>query len=212
MVRTTAAVDDASEELAALGSVLLAHVDDLRCELELLTVVGGAVAGGEGKGGVDVLSSSSWTYSVAWEDEETRLGMESAGKDRLLEPVAALRMPEAVRKVLDKKLSKLIGLELAASEANVTCNYLEPFGSSTHARISTRSMATNLQVDIIKVRPYVRDPALLRRVRSMCVSFLFLVRCLTVVLQVSALCNGIDSGTVSPFVVFNSADNTDKNA
>ncbi|KAJ6577656.1 ATP-dependent protease La [Mycena capillaripes] len=57
------------------------------------------------------------------------LGMESDGKDRLLdkfrERAAALRMPEAVRKVFDEELSKLAGLEPAASEANVTRNYLE---------------------------------------------------------------------------------------
>jgi Lon-like ATP-dependent protease len=57
------------------------------------------------------------------------LGMESDGKDRLLdkfrERAAALRMPEPVRKVFDEELSKLAGLEPAASEANVTRNYLE---------------------------------------------------------------------------------------
>jgi Lon-like ATP-dependent protease len=34
-------------------------------------------------------------------------------------------MPEPVRKVFDEELSKLAGLEPAASEANVTRNYLE---------------------------------------------------------------------------------------
>ncbi|KAJ7198274.1 Lon protease C-terminal proteolytic domain-containing protein [Mycena pura] len=57
------------------------------------------------------------------------LGMESDGKDRLLdkfrERAAALRMPEQVRKVFDEELNKLAGLEPAASEANVTRNYLE---------------------------------------------------------------------------------------
>ena len=57
------------------------------------------------------------------------LGMESDGKDKLLEKfkerAATLKMPEAVRKVFDEEISKLAGLEPAASEANVTRNYLE---------------------------------------------------------------------------------------
>lgn len=57
------------------------------------------------------------------------LGMESDGKDKLIEKfkerAAALKMPEGVRKVFDEELNKLMGLEPAASEANVTRNYLE---------------------------------------------------------------------------------------
>lgn len=57
------------------------------------------------------------------------LGMESDGKDKLIEKfkerAATLNMPEDVRKVFDEELSKLAGLEPAASEANVTRNYLE---------------------------------------------------------------------------------------
>ncbi|KAJ7809554.1 Lon protease C-terminal proteolytic domain-containing protein [Mycena olivaceomarginata] len=57
------------------------------------------------------------------------LGLESDGKDKLLDKfrarAAALRMPEGVRKVFDEELSKLAGLEPAASEAGVTRNYLE---------------------------------------------------------------------------------------
>ncbi|KZP20715.1 ATP-dependent protease La [Athelia psychrophila] len=57
------------------------------------------------------------------------LGMESDGKDKLIEKfkerAATLNMPEGVRKVFDEELSKLAGLEPAASEANVTRNYLE---------------------------------------------------------------------------------------
>ncbi len=57
------------------------------------------------------------------------LGMESDGKDKLIEKfkerAAVLKMPEAVRKVFDEEISKLAGLEPAASEANVTRNYLE---------------------------------------------------------------------------------------
>ena len=57
------------------------------------------------------------------------LGMESDGKDKLIEKfkerAAALKMPEAVRKVFDEELNKLMHLEPSASEANVTRNYLE---------------------------------------------------------------------------------------
>ena len=57
------------------------------------------------------------------------LGMESDGKDKLIEKfkerAAQLKMPEAVQKVFDEELSKLTHLEPAASEANVTRNYLE---------------------------------------------------------------------------------------
>ncbi|KAK7042923.1 ATP-dependent Lon protease pim1 [Paramarasmius palmivorus] len=57
------------------------------------------------------------------------LGMESDGKDKLIEKfrerAAQLKMPEPVRKVFDEELNKLAGLEPAASEANVTRNYLE---------------------------------------------------------------------------------------
>ncbi|PBL03220.1 ATP-dependent protease La [Armillaria gallica] len=57
------------------------------------------------------------------------LGMESDGKDKLIEKfkerAASLKMPEIVRKVFDEEINKLAGLEPAASEANVTRNYLE---------------------------------------------------------------------------------------
>ncbi|OCH84042.1 ATP-dependent protease La [Obba rivulosa] len=57
------------------------------------------------------------------------LGMESDGKDKLIEKfkerAATLKMPEQVRKVFDEELNKLMHLEPSASEANVTRNYLE---------------------------------------------------------------------------------------
>lgn len=57
------------------------------------------------------------------------LGMESDGKDKLIEKfkerAANLKMPESVRKVFDEELNKLMHLEPAASEANVTRNYLD---------------------------------------------------------------------------------------
>jgi Lon-like ATP-dependent protease len=68
------------------------------------------------------------------------LGMESDGKDKLIEKfkerAASLKMPDGVRKVFDEELNKLMGLEPAASEANVTRNYLEwltqiPWGQHT---------------------------------------------------------------------------------
>ncbi|KAJ3483890.1 hypothetical protein NLI96_g6007 [Meripilus lineatus] len=57
------------------------------------------------------------------------LGMESDGKDKIIEKfkerAAVLKMPEGVKKVFDEELNKLMHLEPAASEANVTRNYLE---------------------------------------------------------------------------------------
>lgn len=57
------------------------------------------------------------------------LGMESDGKDKLIEKFKeranSLKMPEQVRKVFDEELAKLQTLEPAASEANVTRNYLD---------------------------------------------------------------------------------------
>ena len=57
------------------------------------------------------------------------LGMESDGKDKMIEKfkerAASLKMPEQVKKVFDEELNKLQHLEPAASEANVTRNYLE---------------------------------------------------------------------------------------
>ncbi|KAG9104221.1 ATP-dependent Lon protease pim1 [Ceratobasidium sp. 370] len=57
------------------------------------------------------------------------LGMESDGKDKLIEKLReranALKMPDGVRKVFEEELNKLQHLEPAASEANVTRNYLD---------------------------------------------------------------------------------------
>ncbi|KAK7033046.1 Lon protease-like protein, mitochondrial [Favolaschia claudopus] len=84
------------------------------------------------------------------------LGMESDGKDKLLdkfrERAAALRMPEPVRKVFDEELSKLAGLEPAASEANVTRNYLEwltqiPWGQHSRENFSIAHAQTVLDED-----------------------------------------------------------------
>lgn len=57
------------------------------------------------------------------------LGMESDGKDKLVErfkeKAGKLAMPEGVKKVFDEELNKLMHLEPAASEFNVTRNYLD---------------------------------------------------------------------------------------
>ncbi|KAJ3101497.1 ATP-dependent Lon protease pim1 [Phlyctochytrium planicorne] len=57
------------------------------------------------------------------------LGMESDGKERLVEKfrarAAELKMPEAVRVVFDEEINKLQHLEPNASEFNVTRNYLD---------------------------------------------------------------------------------------
>lgn len=57
------------------------------------------------------------------------LGIESDGKDKLIErfndKANKLAMPEAVKKVFDEEMSKLAHLEPAASEFNVTRNYLD---------------------------------------------------------------------------------------
>jgi Lon-like ATP-dependent protease len=57
------------------------------------------------------------------------LGLESDGKDKLVEKfkekAGKLAMPEPVKKVFDEELSKLAHLEPAASEFNVTRNYLD---------------------------------------------------------------------------------------
>jgi len=82
--------------------------------------------------------------------------MESDGKDKLIEKfkerAAALKMPESVRKVFDEELSKLIGLEPAASEANVTRNYLEwltqiPWGQHSPENYSISHAQTVLDDD-----------------------------------------------------------------
>ncbi|EGN98645.1 hypothetical protein SERLA73DRAFT_160369 [Serpula lacrymans var. lacrymans S7.3] len=84
------------------------------------------------------------------------LGMESDGKDKLIEKfkerAATLKMPESVRKVFDEELNKLMGLEPAASEANVTRNYLEwltqiPWGQHSPENYSIGHAQTVLDED-----------------------------------------------------------------
>ncbi|KAJ8508583.1 hypothetical protein ONZ45_g9147 [Pleurotus djamor] len=84
------------------------------------------------------------------------LGMESDGKDKLIEKfrerAASLKMPEAVRKVFDEELNKLAGLEPAASEANVTRNYLDwltqiPWGQHSPENYSISHATSVLDAD-----------------------------------------------------------------
>ncbi|KAI0833583.1 ATP-dependent protease La [Trametes gibbosa] len=84
------------------------------------------------------------------------LGMESDGKDKLIEKfkerAASLKMPEGVRKVFDEELNKLMHLEPAASEANVTRNYLEwltqiPWGQHSPENYSITHAQTVLDED-----------------------------------------------------------------
>ncbi|KAF2762905.1 ATP-dependent protease La [Pseudovirgaria hyperparasitica] len=57
------------------------------------------------------------------------LGLEADGKDKIVEKFKTkaekLAMPEAVKKVFDEEINKLAHLEPAASEFNVTRNYLD---------------------------------------------------------------------------------------
>lgn len=82
----------------------------------------------------DVESKISKRQREYWLMEQMKgirreLGLESDGKDKLVEKfkekAAKLAMPEPVRKVFDEEINKLAHLETAASEFNVTRNYLD---------------------------------------------------------------------------------------
>ncbi|GAA6034851.1 hypothetical protein JCM8097_009332 [Rhodosporidiobolus ruineniae] len=84
------------------------------------------------------------------------LGLESDGKDKLVEKFTdkakTLLMPEAVKKVFDEELSKLQGLEPAASEFNVTRNYLDwitsiPWGRHTQENFDLKHAVEVLDED-----------------------------------------------------------------
>ncbi|KAK3292320.1 Lon protease C-terminal proteolytic domain-containing protein [Chaetomium fimeti] len=84
------------------------------------------------------------------------LGIESDGKDKLVEKFKEkadkLAMPEAVRKVFDEELNKLAHLEPAASEFNVTRNYLDwltqiPWGLKSAENFDIRNAMTVLDED-----------------------------------------------------------------
>lgn len=82
----------------------------------------------------DVESKISKRQREYWLMEQMKgirreLGLESDGKDKLVEKfkekASKLAMPEPVRKVFDEEVNKLAHLETAASEFNVTRNYLD---------------------------------------------------------------------------------------
>ncbi len=84
------------------------------------------------------------------------LGIESDGKDKMVEKFKEkankLAMPEAVKKTFDEELSKLAHLEPAASEFNVTRNYLDwltqiPWGQQSAENFGIKNAMTVLDED-----------------------------------------------------------------
>ena len=84
------------------------------------------------------------------------LGIESDGKDKLVdkfkEKAALLNMPDPVRKVFDDEINKLSTLEPAASEFNVTRNYLDwltsiPWGRHSQENFDLKHAVTVLDED-----------------------------------------------------------------
>ncbi|KAG5298022.1 lon proteinase [Histoplasma ohiense] len=84
------------------------------------------------------------------------LGIESDGKEKLVEKFKEksekLAMPEAVKKVFDEELNKLAHLEPAASEFNVTRNYLDwitqiPWGKRSPETFGIKNAITVLDED-----------------------------------------------------------------
>ena len=84
------------------------------------------------------------------------LGIESDGKDKLVdkfkEKANSLAMPEPVKKVFEEELNKLAHLEPAASEFNVTRNYLDwltqiPWGQRSAENFGIKNAMTVLDED-----------------------------------------------------------------
>ncbi|KAL9027718.1 MAG: hypothetical protein Q9196_003803, partial [Gyalolechia fulgens] len=84
------------------------------------------------------------------------LGIESDGKDKMVEKfrekAGKLAMPEAVQKVFEEELNKLAHLEPAASEFNVTRNYLDwltqiPWGQQSAENFGIKNAMTVLDED-----------------------------------------------------------------
>lgn len=84
------------------------------------------------------------------------LGIESDGKDKLVEKfkekAEKLAMPEAVKKVFEEEINKLAHLEPAASEFNVTRNYLDwltqiPWGQKSVENFGIKNAVTVLDED-----------------------------------------------------------------
>ena len=84
------------------------------------------------------------------------LGIESDGKDKMVEKFKEkankLAMPEAVKKVFEEELNKLAHLEPAASEFNVTRNYLDwltqiPWGQQSAENFGIKNAMSVLNED-----------------------------------------------------------------
>lgn len=84
------------------------------------------------------------------------LGVESDGKDKLVEKfrekAQKLAMPEAVKKVFEEEINKLAHLEPAASEFNVTRNYLDwitqiPWGQRSAENFGIKNATAVLDED-----------------------------------------------------------------
>ncbi|KAK9466838.1 Lon protease C-terminal proteolytic domain-containing protein [Lipomyces arxii] len=84
------------------------------------------------------------------------LGLETDGKDKLVEKfkerAEKLELPEVAQRVFDEELSKLMNLEPAASEFNVTRNYLDwitqlPWGRQSSENYSIKHAMTVLDDD-----------------------------------------------------------------
>ena len=84
------------------------------------------------------------------------LGIESDGKDKMIEKFREkankLAMPETVKKTFEEELSKLAHLEPAASEFNVTRNYLDwltqiPWGQQSAENFGIKNAVTVLDED-----------------------------------------------------------------
>ncbi|SPO05954.1 probable Lon proteinase, mitochondrial precursor [Cephalotrichum gorgonifer] len=84
------------------------------------------------------------------------LGIETDGKDKLIEKfkdrATKLALPEAVKKVFEEELNKLAHLETAASEFNVTRNYLDwltqiPWGQRSVENFGIKHALTVLDED-----------------------------------------------------------------
>ena len=84
------------------------------------------------------------------------LGIESDGKDKMVEKFREkankLAMPDVVKKVFDEELNKLAHLEPAASEFNVTRNYLDwltqvPWGQQSAENFGIKNAMTVLDED-----------------------------------------------------------------
>ena len=109
----------------------------------------------------DVESKISKRQREYWLMEQMKgirreLGLESDGKDKLVEKFKEkankLAMPEAVRKVFDEEVNKLAHLETAASEFNVTRNYLDwltqiPWGQKSAENFGIPNAKTVLDED-----------------------------------------------------------------